>query len=1098
MGKPLKRLSTPLALGAVLTTSAALLVSAPPPSHAGSYDQGSHILTLITGDRVVLGHDRQPLSVERAEGREHIPMQIERTKDGTYVVPLDVRSLIDSDRLDRRLFDVTLLSRPEYTERQRDGLDLIVTYEGERPAARTALRDSGGPEVTRSFTSLSADVVTVPPREAGVGWRALTGRTARDANGLAPGIRKIWLDGLSKATLDRSVPQIGAPSAWKAGYDGTGVKIAVLDTGVDTTHPDLAAQVVAERNFSDSPDLKDRQGHGTHVASIAAGTGARSKGTHKGVAPGARILAGKVLNDEGTGQESWVISGMEWAVQQGADVVNLSLGAEDAPGLDPMEEAVNHLSATSDALFVIAAGNSGRSGGKTVATPGSADTALTVGAVTKDDRLAPFSGTGPRVGDDGLKPDITAPGVAIVAAAAAGSEAGEGGTDGYVPLDGTSMAAPHVAGAAALLKQQYPRWSGKLLKGALTGTAVPAPGYSTFEQGTGRADLSNALEVSYISESGGISFGTQQWPHHDDRQVTKEITYRNTGTQPVNLTLTTAGTGPDGTPAPAGETRTVSVTADARLGTADGTYSGAVTAASGDGRSIRTAFALVREVESYDLTIRHVGPDGAPAAGFGSTLHDHDTGPGGTGRHYFSRDSTGTDDGVRTIRLPKGRYFLDATLSDDPEMSDSGTLYQVIGPALDLSRDAEVTADARTTKPVRVSMDDIPQQVAQLLTRVERDNEALVWSLLSTDSFDRVRTAHIGPRVEDGKLLQTVDSTFQSPRAGAAPYRLSEVTERPTALTGFTLHTTSRDYAELSLRRGRQTHGGAKLKARNYAEAEGGELSGSPQRLDELPATGKLFVLASTGTKWSARSASETVPEDIYVDDFNTDYKAYAPGSAHTVRIGNPVFGPALPTGTGIFRKGNELTPLLPLFADGNGNHAIYTTYDTARYTLHRDGKLLGERDGLPDGWPEPFAVGPDHARYRLTASATRPAGTYLSSKVTASWTFTSAHTSERTGLPITVVRFAPALASDGTARAGTTSRVPVTTQGQGTGKHLALLKVKVSYDHGTTWSTRTVTDGKITVRNPDAGETVSFRAKAVDTRGNTVTQSITDAYKTR
>ncbi|MGW4101625.1 S8 family peptidase [Streptomyces sp. NPDC004976] len=1095
-----------------MTTSAALLVSAPPPSHAGSYDEGSHILTLITGDRVVLGHDRQPLSVERAEGREHIPMQIERTKDGTYVVPLDVRSLIDSDRLDRRLFDVTLLSRPEYTERQRDGLDLIVAYEGERPAARTALRDSGGPEVTRSFRSLSADVVSVPPREAGAGWRALTGRTARDANGLAPGIRKIWLDGLSKATLDRSVPQIGAPSAWKAGYDGTGVKIAVLDTGVDTTHPDLATQVVAERNFSDSPDLKDRQGHGTHVASIAAGTGARSKGTYKGVAPGARILSGKVLDDEGTGQESWVISGMEWAVQQGADVVNLSVGGEDAPGLDPMEEAVNHLSATSDTLFVIAAGNEGESGARTVSTPGSADAALTVGAVTKDDRLAPFSSRGPRVGDDGPKPDITAPGVGIVAAAAAGSVIGEGGTDGYVPLDGTSMATPHVAGAAALLKQQHPRWSGELLKGALTGTAAPAPDYSTFEQGTGRADLPNALKVSYVAESGGISFGTQQWPHHDDQQVTKEITYRNTGAEPVILKLTTAGSGPDGTPAPAGmfvpgveqltvpagETRTVSVTADAQLGTADGTYSGAVTAASGDGRSVRTAFALIREVESYDLTIRHVGPNGAPAAGFGSTLSDYNTGPGGTGRHYLSRKVTGTDDGVRTIRLPKGRYFLDTTLSDDPEMSDSGTLYKVIGPALDLSRDTEVTADARTTKPVRVSMDDVPQHYADLLTKLERDNETLIWSWLSTDSFDRVRTAHVGPPVQGGKLRQTVDSTFQPRSEDAAPYRLSQVTERPTALTGFALHTTARDYAELSLQRGRQTHGGLMLTARNYAYAEDAELSGGPQRMDELPGKGKLFVLARTGTKWSLHSSSSTTPEDRWVDSFSTGYKAYAPGSAHTIRIGHPVFGPALPAGTGIFRNGNDLTPELPLFADGDGNNSPYTTYDTARYTLHRNGELLGERDGLPDGWPEPFAVAPDRARYRLTASATRPADTYLSSKVTASWTFTSSHTSERAGLPITVVRFAPALASDGTAQAGATSRIPVTIQGQGNGGHLAFLKVEVSYDHGTTWSTRTVTDGRITVHNPDAGGTVSFRAEAVDTRGNTVTQSITDAYRTR
>ncbi|MFF1279111.1 hypothetical protein ACFVZC_38075 [Streptomyces marokkonensis] len=313
-------------------------------------------------------------------------------------------------------------------------------------------------------------------------------------------------------------------------------------------------------------------------------------------------------------------------------------------------------------------------------------------------------------------------------------------------------------------------------------------------------------------------------------------------------------------------------------------------------------------MESYDLTIRHVGPDGAPAAGFGSTLHDHDTGPGGTGRHYFSRDSTGTDDGVRTIRLPRAaRYLCDTTLSDDPEMSDSGTLYKFIGPALDLSRDTEVTVDARTTEPVRVTMDDVPQQYADLLTKLEHDNETLIWSWLSTNSFDRrVRTAHVGPPVQGGKQRQTVDSTFQPRSEDAAPYRLSQVTERSTALTGFALHTTARDYAEPSLQRGRQTHRGLMLTARNYAYAEESELSGGPQRMDELPGVGEFFVLARTGTKWFLHSSSSTTPEDRWVDNFSTGYKAYAPGSAHTIRIGHPVFGPALPAGTGIFRNGTS------------------------------------------------------------------------------------------------------------------------------------------------------------------------------------------------
>ncbi|WP_314622976.1 S8 family peptidase, partial [Streptomyces stackebrandtii] len=157
--------------------------------------------------------------------------------------------------------------------------------------------------------------------------------------------------------------------AWESGYDGTGVKIAVLDTGVDKTHDDLRTQVVGEKNFSASPDAVDRVGHGTHVASIAVGTGAKSGGTYKGVAPGAKVISGKVLDDDGYGDDSAVIAGMEWAAAEGADVVNLSLGSGDTPGIDPVEATVNKLTAEKGILFAVAAGNDGRFGAETVGSP---------------------------------------------------------------------------------------------------------------------------------------------------------------------------------------------------------------------------------------------------------------------------------------------------------------------------------------------------------------------------------------------------------------------------------------------------------------------------------------------------------------------------------------------------------------------------------------------------------------------------------------------------------------------------------------------------------------------------------------------------------
>ena len=160
------------------------------------------------------------------------------------------------------------------------------------------------------------------------------------------------------------------------------------DTGIDATHPDLSDRIAASANFTEGEEEDgDFVGHGTHVASIVAGSGAASDGQFQGVAPGAQLLDGKVCMEFGCA-ESWILAGMQWAAEQGADVVNLSLGGPDFEGLDPLEEAVEDLTAQYDVLFVIAAGNDG--GERTINSPG-AGRALTVGAVDKTDELALFS-----------------------------------------------------------------------------------------------------------------------------------------------------------------------------------------------------------------------------------------------------------------------------------------------------------------------------------------------------------------------------------------------------------------------------------------------------------------------------------------------------------------------------------------------------------------------------------------------------------------------------------------------------------------------------------------------------------------------------------
>ncbi|MFJ9706225.1 S8 family serine peptidase [Streptomyces sp. NPDC101234] len=332
--------------------------------------------------------------------------------------------------------------------------------------------------------------------------------------------------------------------------------------------------------------------------------------------PGARLLIGKVFDRGGT-QESFLISAMQWATGQGARVVNMSLGGEDSPGTDPVEKAVNDLSASSGALFVIAAGNSGPDAG-TVNSPGAAASALTVAAVDGDDRLTSFSSRGPTADGD-LEPDIAAPGWNIIAAKAAhGTEGDAVSTAGYVRMSGTSMATPHVAGAAAILAQQHPDWTGRRIKAALRDSAVALKDASTpYDAGAGRVDVATALAQTVVADDPSLDFGLQKWPHTDDRPVTRTLTYTNTGDQPVTLDLAATGTGPDGRAAPtglftlaadrltvpAGGTARTTVTADTRTGTADGTYSGSVTATSASGTDIHTVLGVVREVESYDLSV---------------------------------------------------------------------------------------------------------------------------------------------------------------------------------------------------------------------------------------------------------------------------------------------------------------------------------------------------------------------------------------------------------------------------------------------------------------------------------------------------------------
>ena len=264
------------------------------------------------------------------------------------------------------------------------------------------------------------------------------------------------------------INRVHAPAAWDT-TEGAGVKVAIIDTGIDLNHPDLAGKVdggySAITKTEKPEDYQDDNGHGTHVSGTVAAL-RDGKGV-VGVAPKARLYAVKVLDADGSGNLSDVIDGIVWAAKNGMQVANMSLGAPTDS--DAMHRAVRYAKG-SGMVIVAAAGNSGGA----VGFPGQYPEVITVSASDSDDHIASFSSRGPQV-------KFIAPGVDIVSDKLGG---------GYISYNGTSMATPHVTGLAALAVSQG--WTG--LSGPdgvynqLKKAAKPLPGLSADEQGAGMID----------------------------------------------------------------------------------------------------------------------------------------------------------------------------------------------------------------------------------------------------------------------------------------------------------------------------------------------------------------------------------------------------------------------------------------------------------------------------------------------------------------------------------------------------------------------------------------------------------------------------------
>jgi serine protease AprX len=402
-----------------------------------------------------------------------------------------------------------------------DSIDVIVTFSGPGPGNAAAAQAAVGAfDVRHEYHLIQGFAATMSAAQA----QAMAG---------VAGVFRVEEDATATAFMESARADFGVDRVYEAanpGQTGAGIHICIIDTGIEDTHQvfvdELTSQnkVVAFQDFIGDIDgvfhdtAYDDHGHGSHVASIAAGdgTGSTLAARLRGVAPGAFIHAAKVLDANGSGSISGIIAGIQWCVDQQVHVANMSLGvAGSSDGNDALSQASNQ--AVIDGVVVVAAAGNEGGAPKTIGSPAAAEFLITVGAAgdhsadpmdplesawfTPNVVTAPFSSRGP-TRDGRVKPDILAPGITIAAALADyyGIYAILSGcnNDCYTVLSGTSMASPFVAGVVALMKQADVNLTPAQVAQILYDTAQdqsPVPGKDN-DKGHGFVDAYAAVEAA--------------------------------------------------------------------------------------------------------------------------------------------------------------------------------------------------------------------------------------------------------------------------------------------------------------------------------------------------------------------------------------------------------------------------------------------------------------------------------------------------------------------------------------------------------------------------------------------------------------------------
>jgi len=1130
---------TGLALGVSALTVPSAADATTPPEQSSPVLRSPATVTLLTGDRVTLrpGKDGKPqVDVQSYDGGPAKGYAVRNDHGRISVIPHEVAALVPGV-LDPALFDVSGLIEMGYDDAHRADLPVIV-----RGTAGARTMTSGGYAPTRTLATIGATAGLIQKSKTTTFAAALTADRAA-----APA--KIWLDAAlhgdstanaaqatgsptakptpkssptakpalrgaaEAAPLDGYLDQVKAPSAWRRGLDGQGVKVAILDSGIDTGHPALENKVTATQDFT-GEGPQDDFGRGTQIASLVAGNGAGSDGARKGIAPGAELISGKILNAAGEGTVSGLIAAMEWAVDQHADLINVSLGAR-APyqGDDLLADAVDRLTEQSGALFVVAAGDSGdliyaKPG--FVETPGTAASALTVGAVDDAGNRARYTSMGP-THSWRQKPEVAAPGNGIL-----GARAGARDGDLYAMDFGTSRSTPMVTGAAALLLQQHPELTWQQLKARLSSSAVDSNGIFTGWYGSGRVNLDVATSpTGLVPNVGVMDFGAIR--HPDNSPQKRTLTLTNPGTEPVTLTFadqevtiwnkpapeSTVTVSPAQLTVPAGGTADATVTFDPAglsdivgewTGLDDNIWEGALDVVDTAGkRRLRLALNAYDEPPMYDASVRVLDRNGKPVSGgYVNVFNSTD----GHFNQFFLDDQ-----GRGTARITPGVQMAYGFVPTGETMTFA------IESNITVDRNTSFTLDARQAVQVKAPVvEGQPTAVVEGTIGFTRGKDAQNWQAdelpVTAEDLAAGRVYVTPTAAPQGGFAEAVTrwqlkSIRKTHHDTPDLYQVYQTANRFTAPLVKTVDRKAvRDMARIETSFGTAWGGGERRVVRGVESTFSG-MSWKSERTVVAPSREVELVSAGPGIAWWQ---CEKAPASGDAGLCDNPTRTYRPGekvrsalgtALHPQILSHDMWNSAFTLQVGMGDANHEGV------ADGG-------IVGGQRLALYRNGELVGD---VPDVG-NVFEVPGGPARWRVEHSwETKAVPT--SGVARTAWEFDATVPPGRDENPVHPPMIRPAydpyVSIDGSTPAGRSMPFDLTlSYPDGAAVPVKSAKVWVSADRGKHWSqaplVRTA-DGYRTIVAPWQllpGKTLSVRTAVTDRSGGSVDQTVLDLVPVR